>query len=881
MRIPIEEIQRIKQTTNLVEYIRSQGVKLRKKGKQYFGECLFHLDKTPSMSVDPQKQLWNCFGCQQGGDIYEFVMKLQGVDFLTAHQLLGGISKEATKEKAMEETKQEAAKEELPKEQLSVEVLKWLELASNHFHQRLLETPSAQEYLLSRGISLEAIRVFKLGYADGSLLEKLSPEGKEALQKAGVLTDKGKELMNGCVIFPLLQAESGIVLSFYGRHTKLAQHLYLPGTRRGIVNHHGAINTQTVIIVESIIDALALWSVGIRNVIGIYGTNGFTDEVISHLRQCRIKQAIIMLDNDLAGIKASEQVASRLLTENISSNIVQLLAKDPSEWISKGATKEEILSLISKYTTTQAEKPTKTPPKVEQTEEEITITFDNHQYSIKGLQINGLDKMKINLKIKNGELWHLDTIDLYQENSRKRFAERATGRINVLEQLIEGQLLTIIEELERIRLQLKRKDSKTTVKVAMTAYEQKEALEYAHSKDLVSEIVSDVRASGLIGENSTILTGYLATLSRKLSKPLSLLVVARSGAGKSSLQEAICSFVPIEDVIWVTRLTGQALFYKDPNSLKGKVLAIAEEEGAAQAIYSLRTLASDQRLSIAVTQTSPQTGELHTKHYDICGPVSILTTTTSAEAFDEETRSRFVMLTMDESQQQTKAILEQQRKSHTLDGVLQTASSEQRRNLHHNLQRLLKPLKVVNPYVEFLTYPTHKLISRREHNKYLTLIDSIALLHQYQREIKQASNGKTTIDYIEVQLEDIALANKLAQAILWRSFDELAPPVRGMKQELEILYNQKAKRSGISISDVSLGRREIRDVTGWTDWQVRVYCQKLVDMEYLYVVSSGNGKPALYKLAEPTSEQVPSITGLTSVEELREQLKEKAIGIGG
>lgn len=873
------EIEQIKQTTKIEEYIRSQGIKLRKKGKQYFGQCPFHQDSTPSMSVDPQKQLWNCFGCQQGGDIYEFVMKLKSVDFLTAHQLLGGSvtqsPKDATTDKAIEVEEKEAAKEEI-----SVECLKWLDLAAKHYHTRLLETPSAQEYLLSRGISLEAIRVFQLGYSDGTLPSKLSDEGRAALQEIGVLTAKGKELMNGCVIFPLLKADTPMVVSFYGRHTRLAQHLYLPGKHRGLVNQQAAKGSNEVILTESIIDALALWSVEIRNVIPIYGTNGLTDDIISHLRQCLVKHVVLLLDNDLAGQKAAQLIKPRLDKENIQTSIVQLPVKDPSEWISKGATKEEILALLPKLSSKIDGKSTSNPPKVERTDEEISVAFGSREYQIRGLQINGLDRMKINMKVKHEDNFHLDTMDLYQEQARKRFAERASERIQTSEQEIEAQLLLIIEELERIRLQAKQASKKNPPKVAMSASETKEALEYLRSPDLISNIARDILASGLIGERATILMAYLCALSRKLAKPLSCLVVARSGAGKSSLQEAICSFLPTEDIVWVTRLTGQALFYKDPNSLKHKVLAIAEEEGASQAIYSLRTLASDQRLSVAVTQTSPQTGELQTKHYNIFGPVSIITTTTSAEAFDEETRSRFVLLTMDESQQQTKAILEQQRHSRTLEGVLEIASGEQKRLLHHNCQRLLKPIKVVNPYVELLEYPSQKLIARREHNKYLTLIDTIALLHQYQREIKTATQGKTTIEYVEVELEDISLANELASSLLWRSFDELAPPVRGMKQELEMLYHQKAKEKGIKVSDIALSRREIRMFTNWTDWQVRQYCQKLVDMEYLAISSSGNGKSSLYKIVEPIEESLPSIANLKTVKELREQLKEKSLSAG-
>jgi len=308
----------------------------------------------------------------------------------------------------------------------------------------------------------------------------------------------------------------------------------------------------------------------------------------------------------------------------------------------------------------------------------------------------------------------------------------------------------------------------------MSAEEMQAALAYLRADGLSSRIVEDFRKCGLVGERASVLTAYLSSISRKLSDPFGMLIVARTGAGKSSLQDALCNFTPPEDLVRVTRLTGQALFYKDPYSLQRKMLAIAEEEGASQAVYSLRTLASDQHLSIAATRTDPATGKLHTEHYEVFGPVAIVITTTSPEAFDEETRSRFVMLTMDESREQTRAILEQQRRRYTLEGILEQARSERVRRLHHNIQRLIRPIGVMNPFMEYLTYPDDRLIHRREQKKYLALINAIALLHQHQRQIHRAVDEDTEVEYVEVTLDDIALANELAREVLTRSLDEVA-----------------------------------------------------------------------------------------------------------
>jgi hypothetical protein len=318
------------------------------------------------------------------------------------------------------------------------------------------------------------------------------------------------------------------------------------------------------------------------------------------------------------------------------------------------------------------------------------------------------------------------------------------------------------------------------------------------------------------------------------------------------------------------------LFYKDPYSLQRKVLLIAEDEGAAQAVYSLRTLASDQLLSIAATRTDPQSGKLHTGHYEVYGPVVIVLTTTSPEAFDEETRSRFVQLTMDESAAQTKAILERQRRSFTLEGVLERATAEAVQRLHHNAQRLLRPLAVVNPYVEQLAYPSDRLMHRREQKKYLALINAIALLHQHQREVKRAARGDVELEYVEVTIADIALANELAQDVLSRGLDELAAPVRGLYDELRKLCVKRAEEMNCQPDAVLLSRREIREATGWSDWQVRSYCRQLVAMEYLYATINGNGRPCVYSLARPEENDRDHLRGLTDVTELRQRLMAQA-----
>ncbi len=231
---------------------------------------------------------------------------------------------------------------------------------------------------------------------------------------------------------------------------------------------------------------------------------------------------------------------------------------------------------------------------------------------------------------------------------------------------------------------------------------------------------------------------------------------------------------------------------------------------------------------------------------------------------------------MDESIQQTRAILERQRRADTLAGVLEQATAEQVWRLHHNAQRLLRPLKVVNPYVEQLTYPEDRLLHRRDQKKYLALIKSIALLHQHQREVKRATRGDVEIEYVEVTIDDIALANELAQGVLSRALDELAAPVRGLYDELRKLCVRRADELKCKVDAVQLSRREIREATGWSDWQVRSYCRQLVEMEYLYATVNGNGRPCVYSLARAEENGSDGLRGLTDVAELKQRLVAQA-----
>ena len=398
--------------------------------------------------------------------------------------------------------------------------------------------------------------------------------------------------------------------------------------------------------------------------------------------------------------------------------------------------------------------------------------------------------------------------------------------------------------------------------------------------DLIDCIATDFSRSGIVGETTNALVGYLAAVSRKLDRPLALLIQSTSAAGKSSLLDAILRLVPEEDRVVYSAMTGQSLFYMGELNLKHKILAIAEEQGAARASYALKLLQSEGELTIASTSKDPATGKLVTEEYRVEGPVMIALTTTAAE-IDEELLNRCLVLSVDEGRVQTQAIHAAQREKRTLAGLRAKVEREAILKKHQNAQRLLAPLAIVNPYAQHLTFLDDRTRMRRDHEKYLTLIDTIALLHQHQRVLRTALYGDKHVRYIEVTLEDIALANRLAHEVLGRTLDELPPQTRRLLGLLVNMIDDHCRLQHLTRSQHRFSRREVRAHTRWGDTQLKIHLARLVELEYVLVHRGGRGQSFEYELLYDgtTEAEERRVSGLIDVEALRHRYDAQRSGV--
>lgn len=476
--------------------------------------------------------------------------------------------------------------------------------------------------------------------------------------------------------------------------------------------------------------------------------------------------------------------------------------------------------------------------------------MDGREYRLAGLAKNsGPETLRITLRVCCGERLHSDALDLCKDLDRRRFAERAAEECAITSEAVKrdlGRLLLACEQWQEQRAALLAAPAADAAP-RMSADEEAAALALLRAPDLMARIVAAFNVCGLVGEDTNKLVALLACVSRKLARPLAVIVQSTSAAGKSALMEAVLRMIPAEDRIKYSAMTGQSLYYLGEANIQHKILAIVEEEGAEKASYALKLLQSEGELTIASTGKDPNTGRMVTQEYHVQGPVMIFLTTTAID-IDEELMNRCLVLSVDESREQTERIHVLQREARTVAGIVKAEARDDLLRVMQNAQRLLKPWRIANDFAPLLTFSSERTRTRRDHDKYLTLIDAIALLHQHQREpIVREVNGRM-IEMLPVTIADIAEANRLAPEILSRSLDELPPQTRRLLGHIRELVAAMVERTQAAQSRCLFSRRELREKCGWSEFQVRTHLEKLEALEYIARRHGRQGVGCLHEL---------------------------------
>jgi DNA primase len=942
-RLSDDIINRIKTEVDLLSLVASQGFKPKPHGNDKAIPCPFHQDDTASCIITPTSNLFHCFGCGAAGSVIDWVMKTQSVSFRFACELLqkdlGALTDvhvvKRDRAKVIDNPLAANADSQQALQQVIDyyhQTLKQSPEVLDYLKQRGLDDPALIDHF-KLGYANRT-----LGYRLPNKQHKAGAEIRGQLQEIGILRKTGHEHFNGSLVVPVID-ENGCVTEVYGRkingkilHKECARHLYLPGAHRGVWNAQGLAGQKQVILCEALIDAMTFWANGFKEVTASYGTQGFTADHLTLFKQLGIETVLIAYDNDDAGNQAADKLAPQLSGEGFNLFRVTLpkdmdvngyalhiaahvspddkplphgitpVAKALSQlirqalWQGEREPHDQNPSYVAWVLAGQpGDAPAEVPPVADPsaaasplpesptqsipadiTEQEVTITLAERSYRIRGLERNtGLEQLKINLLAKQGEAFHVDTLDLYSSKARLSFIKQAALELGANAQLIKADLGKVLLKLEDIQAgQLQAALATKNEVLVLSPEETFDAMALLTNPDFLSRIVDDFEACGVVGERVNTLTGYLACVSRKLARPLAVMIQSSSAAGKSSLMDAVLNFMPEEARTQYSAMTSQSLFYMGETNLKHNILAIAEEEGADNASYALKLLQSEGEVTIASTGKNAITGNMETQEYRVEGPVMLFMTTTAID-IDEELLNRCLVLTVNESQAQTQAIHQLQRQRRTLDGLLAKVAKDKRVTLHQNAQRLLKKLAVVNPFADKLSFLDNQTRTRRDHEKYLTLIDSIALLHQHQRPVKTVQD----IEYIEVTLDDIAVANALASDVLGRTLDELPPQTRTLLTLIHKMVQRDCVNLQTDQRDIRFSRRQIREFTDWGNTQLKIHCQRLEDMEYLIIHRGGRGVALMYELAwqGEGDQNQPFMMGLNSLTTLGYDAKRSGV----
>jgi DNA primase len=768
-------------------------------------KCPFHTDKTPSLKIYTDTNTYNCFGCGANGDAIQFIESYEKLNkhqaIIKAKELCGQITEIPTKQQI------EPEQETLPR----IAVLSKVAQDSKASFKR---TAVARDYLRERGLNPDKMEV---GYIGTDFGKGWNKQLQERGLKLGILKESRQNTIvpkfRNCVLF-FTKNDKGQVIDIYGRSIKPngeGKHFYLNGKHRGIYPGYTVPQTKKLILTEALIDCATLEQQDEITkeyaLLSLYGTNGLTPEISENIKSLpELEEIILFFDGDKAGNEAIIKVSGKLRELKPELNITKV--ETPQD--------EDVNSLLDSHEPEILHHLIKNRKRLEipgtgelsggvpepspvgaqagglntSNSNKLTYNENNLLFTIwGGVEKDNIHRLKINLHVQIEEdnfRYYQDDVNLYSNGQLQRYIKGAAEELETSTTLLKTTIRNLKQEIEAYRLQQIEQEQKALKPklYKMSPAEQKAAERFLKSKNLVKNTLQGISKSGLVGEQQNGLLLYFLYLSRLFDEPLHAIIFGKSGSGKTYLQTKISDCLPEESVRTITSLTENTLYYSAKDFWKHKLLLIEDLEGVYNAFLPLREFMSKQSISKLTTDKDAKGNNVQ-KVLMVEGPICVSGATTKGTIY-EDNANRSFLLHIDESNNHMKEVMDYQRKLQA--GLINEQEQNQNRQLLKNAQRLLRKVKVINPYAPKLDIPDCVFKKLRTNMHYLKLIEIIAFYHQYQREWKKDQEGKP---YIETTLEDIELANWLVKDTLIRKSDELSGDLRGFFENLKYyLKNQ-------------------------------------------------------------------------------------------
>jgi predicted transcriptional regulator len=420
-----------------------------------------------------------------------------------------------------------------------------------------------------------------------------------------------------------------------------------------------------------------------------------------------------------------------------------------------------------------------------------TSNSNNYEYTTKHLEIhilggiktNKLESLRVTISIQKPKQDNIlrHTLDLYNDNQVEKFVRKVAERLEIGTSVARRTLQELTKELENYRFLLisNEEQANRPYYKELSVTELRAAEAFLKKKNLLQLTNELIGKSGVIGEEHNRQTMYLIFTSRKTNNPLHCISLGSSGVGKTHLQSKVAELIPEEDKVEITVLSANAFYYFNRTELQHKLILIEDLDGAETVLYPLRELQSKKRITKTVVHKDTK-GTTKTIHLTVEGPVSVAGCTTQESIYEDNSNRNF-LLYIDESEEQDQKIMDYQRLISA--GKVNEDEEYKAKELIKNVQRVLKPIKVINPFAEYLQLPKSVFKPRRTNSHYLQFIEAITFYKQYQRTM--SADKETGEMYIETTIEDIQEANELIIDVLLRKSDTITGACRNHLERLK------------------------------------------------------------------------------------------------
>lgn len=828
------DIQAIKGKVNIFQIAEELGIKIDKNTKRAC--CPFHDDKTPSLQFSESKQIATCFSsnCTAGTmDVIELVKKKNNWELPQTLNFLQGNTTEAPLEPTT------------PIIETEEQILLLTQLFST-FERAFLSSPPARRYAESRKINHKQIEI---GYNTGTFhytanLPKDADKANELLLKYEQLGIIKKHQGNnysvfgkGCLVFPLRNDKNQIV-SFYFREiddTKPNKHYYLKN-RSGLYPNYPSAETQKLILTECIIDAISLkqsiqqvQNKSVSNdytILANYGTEGGAEQTKAISQLENLEEITIFFDGDEAGKKGSKKIAQDLHNKNLQIKIVQTPENEDVNGLLQGHEPEIFTHLIESAAPFILSIETK---------KEQPILNQTLHLSLKGNLLKSEESLKVTIEAINLETGRKlrDKVELYEFKQVDRFIKLIADKLYVSENIADDCIHAFIDELEQQRdLQKTQKQKNDMKDIPLTPTELQESIQFGKRSELMHHLNELIGKSGIVGEEKNRQFLFCIASSHKMKRTLHSVVQGGSGSGKTHLIHKTADLMPKERVKELTRLSEKSLYNYGEHDLVNTLIVLEDYDGMKEeAEYAWRELQSNEKLISSTSKKDEITGEIKSGENIVYGPMASMVATTNGEMYhDNETRVFFI--TIDESEEQTKRIIEYKNKLSA--GEIDREEEAKATIFVQNFVRSLQALEVKNAWMKHIDLPVNADQKRRLHTLLQVFCEQITLIHQHQR--NRDEKGR-----LITQKQDIELAIDLMFDSIVLKVDELNGRLRDFYEKVKSFVEPKGK-------EYEFTRMEIRQYTKMGNTQIHENLRLLEEMEYIQKAHSSKHNTHNYKI---------------------------------